>query len=784
MKLLLLLFLLFNFLFSLNLTKKEKEFLKYNPVIYFSAMKYWPVDKNGNSIHTNYINLLNKYGKLNIQPVFYDYWSDGFNDAKNAITHGIMGLSYSKDREKYFYYTQPYNYTSYHLITTQNSKLNINNLKGKRIYIAYDSILRKVFKNSNFKIVYSKNFYKDLAEHKIDGAFVFYINKDKFLKYHLKIVKTFVDKYGLESIGINRKYPELYSIIKKVIKIIPYSEIEKIRAYDYAKKDNIKYVLNQKIELKDLISWEDVILIILLITLFFIVFYGYFKEKILHLPFKKFLFTIFSFYLLILALFSYEIIILDLYYKKIVDLKSKSFNSLYISSKLKNSLIILNKEFNRVILHKENKYKKLFLNKNIKSRDLLVLNKSLVELATKDNFTENELNYLGYINSLIEKIIILQKKVINKEISYSIYHQNFLSLLDEVNNFENIIKQENKKEINILKEKISYLIKVLIIGILLFIIDSIYLFILLRKKIYEPLNYLREIIMYKNLKKYSNNVKLEEKEFFNDELGLVINEFFMLYNNLNNTIKTLEEHQNKLEEVIKNEVEKRIYQEKILLQQSKFATMGEMLDVIAHQWKQPINGLYLRLELLKMETEDKNLLEHIDEMQKQLDQMVETMNEFRSFFRDKEKKEFYIGDVVNNVLHLMKDEIIKNKIEIIENIEINFKIYGYPNEFKHLIISIITNSRDAFIERNINDRKIIITATENQEFYYLKISDNAGGIPENIIDNIFELNITTKEGGTGVGLYIASAIARKNGGELIAQNNKEGAEFIFKKRKE
>ncbi|RUM56814.1 MAG: sensor histidine kinase [Nautilia sp.] len=258
----------------------------------------------------------------------------------------------------------------------------------------------------------------------------------------------------------------------------------------------------------------------------------------------------------------------------------------------------------------------------------------------------------------------------------------------------------------------------------------------------------------------------------------------MLYNNLNNTIKTLEEHQNKLEEVIKNEVEKRIYQEKILLQQSKFATMGEMLDVIAHQWKQPINGLYLRLELLKMETEDKNLLEHIDEMQKQLDQMVETMNEFRSFFRDKEKKEFYIGDVVENVLHLMKDEIMKNKIEIVKNIESNFKIYGYPNEFKHLIISIITNSRDAFIERNINDRKIIITATEDKDFYYLKISDNAGGIPENIIDNIFELNVTTKEGGTGVGLYIASAIARKNGGELIAQNNKEGAEFIFKKRKE
>jgi hypothetical protein len=112
---------------SITLTYEEKQWLDKNPIIKIAVMNYWKHDNDGNSIHTDLLKLLNQYGKLNLIPVRFDTWEDGFNEAvKGDNVYGIMNLSWSKNREKYFYYTKPYNYTPNYLIVKHRNFETIN----------------------------------------------------------------------------------------------------------------------------------------------------------------------------------------------------------------------------------------------------------------------------------------------------------------------------------------------------------------------------------------------------------------------------------------------------------------------------------------------------------------------------------------------------------------------------------------------------------------------------------------------------------------------------------
>ena len=114
----------------------------------------------------------------------------------------------------------------------------------------------------------------------------------------------------------------------------------------------------------------------------------------------------------------------------------------------------------------------------------------------------------------------------------------------------------------------------------------------------------------------------------------------------------------------------------------------------------------------------------------------------------------------------------------------NFCLEGYENEFQHLIITIISNAKEIFKERDIKKREITISTREDNEFYYLIIEDNAEGIKKEYLNKIFEYNFTTKKDGTGIGLYLANQIAIKHSGSLEAKNSDKGAMFIFKIKKD
>jgi len=239
--------------------------------------------------------------------------------------------------------------------------------------------------------------------------------------------------------------------------------------------------------------------------------------------------------------------------------------------------------------------------------------------------------------------------------------------------------------------------------------------------------------------------------------------------------------------------EKDVQKDKMLEQQSKMAAMGEMMDAVAHQWKQPLNSLSMISDMLKDDF-TKGIVDskYIDEItqttQNQIKHMLSTLSEFRTFFRptkDNVITPFHLQNCIESVQILMKDELIVHNITLYIDIEEDLKVSAEENEVKHLFINLISNSIDAFEEIKKLSRHIYIRAYNENSKIYIEVEDNAGGIPTNVIDDIFKPNITTKkEGkGTGIGLYMSSQIVQKYHGSINVHNSNMGAFFTIQFKK-
>lgn len=249
----------------------------------------------------------------------------------------------------------------------------------------------------------------------------------------------------------------------------------------------------------------------------------------------------------------------------------------------------------------------------------------------------------------------------------------------------------------------------------------------------------------------------------------------------------LKDYHENLEKKVAEQVEELRAKDKILIQQTKLATMGEMMDIVAHQWKQPINIIYMNTSFVKelmddgMEFDKKMIDNCYDKVSTQIEHMVKTLDDFREFFRPNHKIEsLNLKELLNGVLLLIHDEIIRNNMDIELDIDDSLNIEGNKGEIKHIFINLLNNARDAFKENNIKHKNIkIYTYINNDNKVQIDIKDNAGGIPENIMSNIFEANFTTKEnsGGTGMGLYMSRFIAKKNNAKLSVENIENGACF-------
>jgi len=228
-------------------------------------------------------------------------------------------------------------------------------------------------------------------------------------------------------------------------------------------------------------------------------------------------------------------------------------------------------------------------------------------------------------------------------------------------------------------------------------------------------------------------------------------------------------------------------QAKMLAQQSKMAAMGEMIDAIAHQWKQPLNAISMLSEIAEMDFEDgiidaAYVQNYKEQVFSQIEHLISTLDEFRTFFRpNKNVAYFDAKKAIDSVLLLTKDEFIKYTIEVeVQEID-KISIEGIENEFKHIILNIINNAKDAFNENKTQQRLVVIRLFVKENKKFITISDNAGGIPESVIADIFKPNVTTKEEGkgTGIGLYMSDQIAQKMGGSLRVENVGKGATFTL-----
>lgn len=254
------------------------------------------------------------------------------------------------------------------------------------------------------------------------------------------------------------------------------------------------------------------------------------------------------------------------------------------------------------------------------------------------------------------------------------------------------------------------------------------------------------------------------------------------------TKKELALYKENLEKKVQEQLHEIMEKNSMLEKNARLATMGEMIDAIAHQWKSPLSVIKLHIDLLMMkhqmgELNGEELEESMEKMTLQIKHLFETIEEFRKFFRPNTQLEYIkVKSLIDSVSLLLKDELIKHTIQL--ECEYENEEYGIgvnSNEMKHVLINLIQNSKEAFVQNGVKEKNIHIIVYKKGEKIYIEVSDNAGGIPLEVIDQIFSPHITTKqnEGGTGIGLYLVKQILDKINGTISVRNSEKGACFTL-----
>ena len=248
----------------------------------------------------------------------------------------------------------------------------------------------------------------------------------------------------------------------------------------------------------------------------------------------------------------------------------------------------------------------------------------------------------------------------------------------------------------------------------------------------------------------------------------------------------LESLNSTLEQRVEEEVAKNREKDHLLIQQNRQAALGETLDHIAHQWKQPINAISLIIQdmgdtYLTGELTKEYVYETVGKILDLLEHMAQTISVFRDFYRpEKEKTIFRIKESIDKALIFVEPALKFHAIAVELDADPELSAIGYPKEYAQVLLNILTNARDIFNERGVESPVVKVKAYAEGKKAVVTITDNAGGIPDSIIGKIFDLYFTTKEssGGTGIGLYMSKKIIEKNmGGSLSVGNVNCGAQF-------
>ena len=374
---------------------------------------------------------------------------------------------------------------------------------------------------------------------------------------------------------------------------------------------------------------------------------------------------------------------------------------------------------------------------------------------------------------------------------------NLLTLEDSIYKYEKkhiLLKSDYKNEqitiFSLVNNKSLYAFEnqIIIDNMLLLIILLLSIFIILTiiiKKVLNPIDLLQNKIKNKLKKLKINNLISSKNEID------ALDKYFLIYDNSIQEEKQKLENLNKnLNEKIKIEVENSRKKDLKLNQQSKMVSLGEMIGNIAHQWRQPLSvistaasGLKLKNELEDLSKDE--LIEYSDLILKNTNYLSETINTFKNFINYDKNEDFYsVSQAIKISLEIVNSSLIQNNIKILAKYKDceDIRIMMVVRELQEVLINIINNSKDAIISNKIENSWIKIDLEKNDTTATLSIEDNAGGIPEQLLERVFEPYFTTKHKsvGTGLGLHMSFKIVTESlHGEITVKNTKHGAKFCI-----
>lgn len=248
------------------------------------------------------------------------------------------------------------------------------------------------------------------------------------------------------------------------------------------------------------------------------------------------------------------------------------------------------------------------------------------------------------------------------------------------------------------------------------------------------------------------------------------------------------QNENKIIMIVRD-ISSRVEEEKLLKMSARQAQMGEMISVIAHQWRQPlaiINAItaQIRIKLMMTEENDCTITDKLITIEEQSSHLSQTISEYRDFFHPNKPKEFfYLSALLTSALNLVDYALRNHSIAVEIVIDNDPKLFSYRNEILQVLIALLKNSLDAFEEKSISHKKILITIDYDGEYGTIVILDNGGGISAEIVEKVFLPYFTTKNNikGTGLGLYMSKMIIEGHcHGSIHAHNENEYAVFTIK----
>lgn len=256
--------------------------------------------------------------------------------------------------------------------------------------------------------------------------------------------------------------------------------------------------------------------------------------------------------------------------------------------------------------------------------------------------------------------------------------------------------------------------------------------------------------------------------------------------------RRLSEH---LEERVNEETRKRAEEQKVMIQNSRTAAMGEMISAVAHQWRQPLNALAVTVQDIEDawrhgELDEAYLKTNVTRSMNQIAGLSDTIDNFRSFFRpDSEAEPFDLAAAAAQAIELLAAELASHGIDVnFEKPDRTVTLYGYPAQIKQVLINLLINAKDAILLNNVARGHITITLQSPGDRALIHVCDNGGGIPPEIMERIFDPFFSTKEAGkgagvisgSGVGLYMSKSIIEENfKGRIEAKNRGAGACFTL-----